>query len=59
MDPFLGFGHSALACKALGVPFVGFETDGDHFSEARRQIETFDPESMNARGSDRDQLALF
>ena len=57
MDPFLGLGHSALACKALGVPFVGFEMDADYFAEARRLIEAFDPESMDARHS--DQMALF
>ena len=59
MDPFLGLGHTALACKALGVPFVGFETDEGYFSEARRQIEAFVPESTDAPRPDRNQLALF
>ena len=57
MDPFLGLGHSALACKALGLPFVGFELDADYFSEARRLIETFDPASMDMHRS--NQLPLF
>ena len=59
MDPFLGLGHSALACMALGVPFVGFEIDEGYFSEAQRLIETFDPQAMDARPADRDQPALF
>lgn len=59
MDPFLGLGHTALACKALGVAFIGFETDADYFAEARRRIETFDPDAMNGPRADRDQPALF
>ena len=59
MDPFPGLGHSALACKALGVPFVGFETDEGYFSEARRLIETFDPQTMDRRPPDEGQPALF
>lgn len=59
MDPFLGLGHSALACKALGVPFVGFETDESYFAEARRLIESFEPEAVDALTADRDQPVLF
>ena len=59
MDPFLGLGHSALACKALGVPFVGFETDEGYFAEARRLIESFDPESTDTRRPDQAQMGLF
>jgi site-specific DNA-methyltransferase (adenine-specific) len=39
VDPFLGIGHTALACIALGVDFVGFEIDADYFVEARRAIQ--------------------
>ena len=51
MDPFLGLGHSALACKTLGVPFVGFEMDEGYFSEACRLIETFEPASIDEGSS--------
>ncbi len=34
LDPFLGIGHSALACAQLGVNFVGFEIDPDYFKTA-------------------------
>jgi site-specific DNA-methyltransferase (adenine-specific) len=34
LDPFLGIGHSALACAKLGVKFVGFEIDPDYYRTA-------------------------
>jgi len=39
MDPFLGIGHTALACVVLGVDFVGFEIDPAYFAEARAAID--------------------
>jgi len=39
VDPFLGIGHSALACVELGVDFVGFEIDADYFAHARHAIQ--------------------
>jgi len=39
LDPFLGIGHTALACLALGVDFVGFEIDPDYFAQSRRAVE--------------------
>lgn len=35
LDPFMGIGHTALACKELGVDFVGFEIDAAYFAHAR------------------------
>jgi site-specific DNA-methyltransferase (adenine-specific) len=49
MDPFLGLGHTALACKVLRVPFVGFEIDEGYHAEACRFIETFDPSTLEMR----------
>ncbi len=57
LDPFLGLGHSALACKALGLAFVGFELDAGYFADACRSIEAFDPSATVARGA--SQPALF
>lgn len=31
MDPFLGIGHTAIACVELGVPLVGFEIDREYY----------------------------
>ena len=39
MDPFVGIGHTAVACVELGVDFVGFEIDPDYFAETCRAIE--------------------
>ncbi len=38
-DPFLGIGHTALACLELGVDCVGFEIDAGYFAESRRALE--------------------
>ena len=36
MDPFLGIGNTAIACKKLKKNFVGFEIDQMYFDEAVR-----------------------
>ena len=38
LDPFLGLGHTALACQGLGVDFVGFEIDKDYYEQACRGL---------------------
>jgi site-specific DNA-methyltransferase (adenine-specific) len=38
VDPFLGIGHTAVACVELGVDFVGFEIDPEYFQQARRMV---------------------
>ena len=51
VDPFLGIGHSALACCALGVDFVGFEIDAEYFAQARRTInQCAQSKSVKTRG---------
>ena len=40
LDPFLGIGHSALACANLGVNFVGFEIDPEYFKTACDVVST-------------------
>ncbi|MBI4531409.1 MAG: site-specific DNA-methyltransferase [Candidatus Latescibacteria bacterium] len=39
MDPFVGIGHTAVACFELGVDFVGFEVDPDYYAEACNVIK--------------------
>ena len=39
LDPFLGLGHTGLACRELGVDFAGFEIDPEYFAEAGRLLE--------------------
>ena len=38
VDPFLGIGHTAVACVELGVDFIGFEIDPEYFKQARRTL---------------------
>jgi site-specific DNA-methyltransferase (adenine-specific) len=38
LDPFLGIGHTAVACVELGVNFVGFEIDPEYYRESRDAI---------------------
>lgn len=38
VDPFCGIGSTAVACKRLGVSFVGFEIDEDYLNEARKRV---------------------
>lgn len=52
VDPFLGIGHGALACLALGVDFIGFEIDAEYFAQARRAIQNAaQQKSVKTRGS--------
>lgn len=39
-DPFLGIGHTALACVELGVDFVGFEIDAEYYAESCRAVKS-------------------
>lgn len=49
MDPFLGLGSSAVAAKALGIPFLGFEIDEVYLEFARQRIKK--PEETTFSGA--------
>lgn len=36
MDPFMGIGSTALACKKMGVPYIGFEIDPSYIDIAKK-----------------------
>ncbi len=38
MDPFNGIGNTALACRELGVDYVGFEVDEEYFGETIKKL---------------------
>lgn len=42
LDPFMGIGSTALACRDLDVDFVGFEIDPEYFQEAAGRIRADD-----------------
>jgi len=59
LDPFMGLGHTALACKELPVHFVGFEIDAGYFEKACALVRL--GEYGDSRRLDRcsAQLSLF
>jgi site-specific DNA-methyltransferase (adenine-specific) len=38
VDPFCGIGSTAVACKRLGVSFVGFDIDKEYLNAVTRVI---------------------
>jgi site-specific DNA-methyltransferase (adenine-specific) len=38
LDPFMGIGNTAVACKRLGVNYLGFEMDESYAECAKQQI---------------------
>ena len=39
VDPFMGTGTTGVACKQLGVDFIGIELDNDYFQIAKERLE--------------------
>ena len=39
VDPFMGSGTTAVACKTLGRRFLGFETCSEYVTMARKRVE--------------------
>jgi site-specific DNA-methyltransferase (adenine-specific) len=42
LDPFMGSGTTGVACKKLGVDFIGIELDDNYFTKAKERIEKTD-----------------
>jgi site-specific DNA-methyltransferase (adenine-specific) len=40
LDPFMGIGNTAMACTRLGVPYIGFEIDGEYKSIAEKRLRS-------------------
>ncbi len=41
LDPFMGIGSTAVACRRLGVNYIGFEIDPEYLAIARERLEAF------------------
>lgn len=39
LDPFMGSGSTAIACKKLNIDFIGFEIDEKYIEEAERRLK--------------------
>jgi len=44
LDPFIGSGSTAIACKLMGRDFIGFENNKEYFDYAINRIDTFKKE---------------
>ena len=42
LDPFMGSGTTAIACKKLNRKFIGFELDEKYYDETTQRILKFD-----------------
>jgi site-specific DNA-methyltransferase (adenine-specific) len=49
LDPFMGIGNTGLACRSLGVRFIGFEVDPDYFKTAGARLEVSPPVKQRIR----------
>lgn len=38
MDPFMGIGSTAIACKKLGIDYIGFEMDRSYIETAKKNL---------------------
>lgn len=49
LDPFCGSGSTGVACKQLGIPFIGIELDPKWADIARRRLsETIEPSGIHS-----------
>lgn len=55
LDPFLGSGTTALACKRLGINYIGFEKNKKYFDIAKSRIE----ERRINKSKDYQQIDIF
>jgi len=44
LDPFMGSGTTAVACKELGINFIGFEIDKEYFKKANERLRESSPD---------------
>jgi site-specific DNA-methyltransferase (adenine-specific) len=38
LDPFMGSGSTLVACKNLGVPFIGIDLESSYVDIAKRRL---------------------
>ena len=39
-DPFMGSGTTAIACKSLGLDYIGSDLDKDYFEIINKRLQT-------------------
>ncbi len=53
LDPFLGSGTTAMACKLIGRDYIGFELEEDYYNIALKRIASVKPEKSKPIKKDR------
>ena len=51
LDPFIGSGSTAVACRKLGRHFIGYDINPEYGEYARRRVETAPNETMPLFGN--------
>jgi DNA modification methylase len=63
LDPFMGSGTTGLACKNVGVNFIGIEIDLEYFNIAKDRIENYNEVKIKTKDEIQEsndiQLNLF
>ena len=51
LDPFMGSGTTGVACRRLGIDFVGIDNDAESFQTAKARIDLAYRQAGAAMGS--------
>ena len=57
LDPFLGSGTTAVACKELGINYIGFEKDEKYYNIAKARLEGLTKQDREQQ--EKGQTSLF
>lgn len=57
LDPFLGSGTTAVACKELGINYIGFEKDEKYYNIAKARLEGLTKQDREQQ--EKGQTTLF
>jgi len=58
LDPFMGLGSTAKACKKLGINFIGFEIDETYCKIANEELYNIKKDSKKERASGQKKLLI-
>lgn len=59
LDPFIGSGTTAVACRELGRQYIGFEIDENYWKIAKARVDGVKKIVRNGDGTAFEQLGLF
>jgi site-specific DNA-methyltransferase (adenine-specific) len=60
LDPFMGSGVTAVACKELGRNYIGSEIDKDYFQKTEARLEKLNSQEIRVENElDEDDLQIL